>query len=823
MKMNRFLFFIVASLAFLLVSCQEEDVFRVANEADEVCSFSQITVDLDAFIDTRVHVDEATNKVVWDKNDTIGVYSDMEGVIPFVLESGNSFKSEKAIKGKRFYAFFPYSNWPASNEPVEVGDNNVLHINVPGSNIISYYTRYSDPVWTVEKNVIPMVGKSVNNQLTFKQTMGMLHFKVKDLDQVLSVIVTGNNHEVLSGPATIDLSSDNPVLVMDTAPAGSGSIGFSFTDTKLPDGHYEARKLAEGEVLDVYVPVPVGTYSKGFSVKVRGRMASGEIVSANKKTEKSLTVKRASMSNYTELDLYNEFADEQAKEKAALIALYKALNGDSWNNHSNWCSDEPISTWYGIGVQDGHVSALVLPGNGLKGDVPAEIGDLANITYMDISYNEITSIPKEISNLKKLTYQLNLSNTLVSELPDEIGEMNISILYANNTPLKSLPKGIGNSKTLTSLTLSDTKITSLPDEIANISTLRSVSIYGSYLKSIPECLMKLKNLTSLAIFDSDISGTIPTSIFNLTNLVSLQIGGTGIYGSLPAELGNLTNLQTLHLVNNALEGSLPVELGKLSNLTSLSLIGNHFSGTLPDELANLSKLEILNVSDNLLNGTISSNVLNSAMWGNLKTVVVNPQRDGNELTYEGGEVAISEIVIDKKEVSVGREDYLDLGIHLYPGNATAKDIVVEIEDVDICRYFYSDMGPRFYGGSKLGETTVTIRAKGSDAFATCKVTNRGIIMDQELVKLNTGETFIPTYTKIGNVDDYKWFWFSNDEFVAKVDHDGKVTAVDTGETYVYVLIEGTGTYGFTVMVNSQEVNSNEGPQGFTGQQGQWDY
>ena len=29
-------------------------------------------------------------------------------------------------------------------------------------------------------------------------------------------------------------------------------------------------------------------------------------------------------------------------EREALIALYKATNGDNWTNNTNWCSDKPV-------------------------------------------------------------------------------------------------------------------------------------------------------------------------------------------------------------------------------------------------------------------------------------------------------------------------------------------------------------------------------------------------------------------------------------------------------------------------------------------------
>ena len=53
-----------------------------------------------------------------------------------------------------------------------------------------------------------------------------------------------------------------------------------------------------------------------------------------------------------------------ANERKALIALYQAMGGDQWTNNSNWCSDLPISEWYGLGVnEEGFVTYISLSNN----------------------------------------------------------------------------------------------------------------------------------------------------------------------------------------------------------------------------------------------------------------------------------------------------------------------------------------------------------------------------------------------------------------------------------------------------------------------------
>ena len=56
-------------------------------------------------------------------------------------------------------------------------------------------------------------------------------------------------------------------------------------------------------------------------------------------------------------------------EREALIALYKATDGDNWTNNTNWCSDKPISEWYGIIANEGLVQCINLDNNNLGTDI----------------------------------------------------------------------------------------------------------------------------------------------------------------------------------------------------------------------------------------------------------------------------------------------------------------------------------------------------------------------------------------------------------------------------------------------------------------------
>ena len=41
-------------------------------------------------------------------------------------------------------------------------------------------------------------------------------------------------------------------------------------------------------------------------------------------------------------------AQQDSTDRAALVALYNATDGDNWTNNTNWLSSEPIGQWHGV-------------------------------------------------------------------------------------------------------------------------------------------------------------------------------------------------------------------------------------------------------------------------------------------------------------------------------------------------------------------------------------------------------------------------------------------------------------------------------------------
>jgi len=257
-----------------------------------------------------------------------------------------------------------------------------------------------------------------------------------------------------------------------------------------------------------------------------------------------------------------------ASECEALITAYGAITQENWRDSQNWVSGLDPCDWYGVTCADGFVSAFHLAGQQYPGSIPSAIGDLTNLTRLDLSVNRLSGpIPSSIGNLTVLESLDLHSNDLSGSIPPEIGQLGaLAELYLYWNDLTG----------------------SIPPEIGGLSTLTHLRIDGNQLSgSIPRELGGLSSLVVGNLTDNRLSGSIPSEVGTLTNLESLALSVNELSGPIPPELGQLSNLLTLGLRENQLSGGIPAALGNLVNLTNLSLEGNELAGPVPLPVAQL--------------------------------------------------------------------------------------------------------------------------------------------------------------------------------------------------------------------------------------------
>ena len=226
----------------------------------------------------------------------------------------------------------------------------------------------------------------------------------------------------------------------------------------------------------------------------------------------------------------------------------------------NWSVDIPISYWEGVllaglplrvtellleweelpsGTRRGRVIPL---GNQLTGEIPPELGSLANLGWLDLSDNQLGGeIPSGLDSLANLGW-LDLSD---NQLGGEI------------------PSGLDSLTNLGRLDLSGNELTG----------------------EIPTELGRLANLWRLYLSDNRLSGEIPMELGRLTNLQELDLSFNQLSGEIPFQLADLASLEVLALKGNQLlTGCIPERLRDVAS-NDLEDLGLPFCDVLLSGLA----------------------------------------------------------------------------------------------------------------------------------------------------------------------------------------------------------------------------------------------
>ena len=336
-------------------------------------------------------------------------------------------------------------------------------------------------------------------------------------------------------------------------------------------------------------------------------------------------------------------------EKEALVALYNSTpDGPNWKNNENWMSDEPLHRWYGVRMVGGRVTELHLGGNGLKGEIPPEIGRLTqlrqlwlgddneltgklpaelsrlqNLEVLDVGNGELNgSIPAWLGDLANLRW-LNLQgNEFEGEVPAELGKLaNLELLMVNlnfglTRPLPMVLMEIANLKWLN---FQNTNVCAALDEDFQAWMRMEAERRG------PDCppekfaeepmgqpitpdraaLVALYQNTGGVNWERDWNWLTDSSLDTWWGVktvdgrvTELRLDGNGLEGEMPPGLGDLTHLTRLVLRENRISGQIPPEMAQLTNLRELDLALNEIEGVIPAWLGELKNLKQLYLEKN---------------------------------------------------------------------------------------------------------------------------------------------------------------------------------------------------------------------------------
>lgn len=320
--MKKILFFL-ATLP-LVAACVRETLV----EEPGVKTFNCFTVSVEETEMTKVHTEEG-GVIKWDSWDCIGIYSDIQGPVPYYRYANGVFLGDE-VSGTQFFAFYPYSDFTYDeNNPQKLIFNNT------GG---SYYEN-NNYHWFV-----PMVAKSNDNHLHFRQTGGALRFRIYASFPIQRVILNSNSisMEQLFGPSLVDMCNEIPYLERINSEK-------TYTSKEVWAG---SASFNEGN--DVWFSLCPGNIGGGFNVEIQGIVPhSDEPFTFIKETKKPVLIERGKMKTYViNLDEevgFTSYGKLSLSQEEAIISpsggnvTVKLVYGGRWKVESDasWCSVSP--------------------------------------------------------------------------------------------------------------------------------------------------------------------------------------------------------------------------------------------------------------------------------------------------------------------------------------------------------------------------------------------------------------------------------------------------------------------------------------------------
>ena len=218
-------------------------------------------------------------------------------------------------------------------------------------------------------------------------------------------------------------------------------------------------------------------------------------------------------------------SDGSPEDREALESIYGTAGGTGWENDLNWGSDEPLGQWYGVTVEDGRVTELLLEGNNLSGTIHEDIGGLEKLKRLYLNDNRLTgTVPLEIGDLAELGELALWGNPGLETIPEGFEKMVdravLRTLYDVNGPVGSWFPEEGEL-----FDYSGWEGVSA-DSDGRISGLDLSG--GGLSKEITGAISELSALEVLDLSgNADLAGELPSGLMD-TELLTLDICGTGI-------------------------------------------------------------------------------------------------------------------------------------------------------------------------------------------------------------------------------------------------------------------------------------------------------
>jgi len=225
---------------------------------------------------------------------------------------------------------------------------------------------------------------------------------------------------------------------------------------------------------------------------------------------------------------------KRAEERGILIDLWRSTGGADglWRAADHWGVDgDPCwDGWYGVTCDEqGHVIALELSDNGLRGTLPMNMGRLTKLLKLDLS----------------------------TTAPDYHSHENVHV----NRIVGMMPS-LKEAALIEEIEISGNAFTDWPSDLyENGDTLRSLCANHNRFRTFPSNLRRFSKLHTLELGHNEIAEFFPPDFGFLTNARFVQLEYNRIKGAVGPDIVGMNRIRVLDLSHNPeLGGALPEDI-----------------------------------------------------------------------------------------------------------------------------------------------------------------------------------------------------------------------------------------------------------------------